>query len=40
MRLKAYVMDIRYEFAFKSEMTELIIRELLNAGVLKREDVS
>ncbi|MCW9094288.1 MAG: mechanosensitive ion channel family protein [Ignavibacteriaceae bacterium] len=40
MRLKAYVMDIRYEFAFKSEMTELIIRELLNAGVLKKEDVS
>lgn len=40
MRLKAYVMDIRYEFAFKSEMTELIIRELLNEGVLKKEDVS
>lgn len=40
MRLKAYVLDIRYEFAFKSEMTELIIRELLNAGVLKKEDVS
>lgn len=40
MRLKAYVMDIRYEFAFKSEMTELIIRELLVAGVLKKEDVS
>lgn len=40
MRLKAYVMDIRYEFAFKSEMTELIIRELLSEGVLKKEDVS
>ena len=40
MRLKAYVLDIRYEFAFKSEMTELIIRELLNEGVLKKEDVS
>lgn len=40
MRLKAYVMDIRYEFAFKSEMTELIIRELLSTGVLKKEDVS
>jgi len=40
MRLKAYVMDIRYEFAFKSEMTELIIRELLNEGVLKKDDVS
>jgi small-conductance mechanosensitive channel len=40
MRLKAYVLDIRYEFAFKSEMTELIIRELLNDGVLKKENVS
>lgn len=40
MRLKAYVMDIRYEFAFKSEMTELIISELLNTNVLKKEDVS
>lgn len=40
MRLKAYVMDIRYEFAFKSEMTELIIRELLSEGELKKEDVS
>ena len=40
MRLKAYVADIRYEFTFKSEMTELIIRELLDKGVLKKEDVS
>ena len=40
MRLKAYVSDIRYEFTFKSEMTELIIRELINDGVLKKEDVS
>ena len=40
MRLKAYVSDIRYEFTFKSEMTELIIRELLDNGVLKKEDVS
>ncbi|RKD91498.1 mechanosensitive ion channel-like protein [Mangrovibacterium diazotrophicum] len=34
MRLKAYVMDIRYEFAFKSEMTEIVISELLKAGIL------
>jgi len=34
MRLKAYVMDIRYEFLFKSEMTETVIRELLAAGLL------
>ena len=40
MRLKAYVLDIKHEFAFKSEMTELIIRELISEGVLKKEDVS
>jgi MscS family membrane protein len=40
MRLKAYVLDIRYEFDFKSEMTELIIRELIKNGFLKKEDVS
>jgi small-conductance mechanosensitive channel len=40
MRLKAYVLDIRYEFDFKSEMTELILRELIKDGLLKREDVS
>ncbi len=28
MRLKAYVLDIRYEFKFKSDMTESVIREL------------
>jgi small-conductance mechanosensitive channel len=40
MRLKAYVLDIKHEFAFKSEMTELIIRELISEGVLNKEDVS
>ncbi len=34
MRLKAYVMDIRYEFVFKSEMTEIVISDLLKAGLL------
>ncbi len=37
MRLKAYVMDTRYEFAFKSEMTEIVTRELLNANILSKE---
>ncbi len=37
MRLKAYVMDIRYEFLFKSEMTEIVIRDLLQAGILDPE---
>lgn len=37
MRLKAYVMDIRYEFVFKSEMTEIVISDLLKAGLLDPE---
>jgi small-conductance mechanosensitive channel len=39
MRLKAYVMDIRYEFQFKSDMTEIVIRELLKQGVIDKEDM-
>lgn len=39
MRLKAYVMDIRYEFNFKSDMTEIVIRELLQQGVIKKDDM-
>lgn len=38
MRLKAYVMDIRSEFAFKSEMTELVINTLLEEGIIKEDD--
>lgn len=38
MRLKAYVMDIRYEFIFKSELTEVVIRELLREGIIRAED--
>ena len=38
MRLKAYVMDIRYEFAFKSDMTELVIKALINEGIISKED--
>lgn len=38
MRLKAYVMDIRSEFAFKSEMTEIVISMLLQEGLMKEED--
>lgn len=37
MRLKAYVMDIRYEFLFKSEMTEIVIRNLLKSGLIDSE---
>ena len=35
MRLKAYVMDVRYEFPFQSEMTEIVVRELHSEDLLK-----
>ncbi|WP_372754719.1 mechanosensitive ion channel family protein [Labilibaculum sp.] len=38
MRLKAYVMDIRFEFAFKSELTENVIKELLACKILSSEN--
>lgn len=34
LRVKAYVLDIRYEFPFKSDMTELILGELNRKGFL------
>lgn len=34
MRLKAYVSDIRYEFAFKSDMTEITLKELIKEGII------
>jgi small-conductance mechanosensitive channel len=39
MRLKAYVMDIRYEFAFKSDMTEIVLRELFKENLINKEDL-
>lgn len=38
MKLKAYVSDIRAEFAFKSEMTELVLAALYEQGIIKDED--
>lgn len=35
MKLKAYVLDIRYEFQFKSDMTESVLKELLNQGLVQ-----
>jgi len=35
MRLKAYVSTLDKEFAFKSELTELVIKELIKEGILK-----
>lgn len=40
IRLKAYVFDLRYEFAFASEMTELVIRQLLSKKSVRPEDLS
>lgn len=34
MRVKAYVLDIRYEFLFKSDMTEMIIAECNRLGYI------
>ncbi|MFW5702176.1 MAG: mechanosensitive ion channel family protein [Bacteroidota bacterium] len=39
MRLKAYVMDIRYEFAFKSDMTEKVLHELLSRNIISKSDL-
>ncbi len=39
MRLKAYVSDIRYEFAFQSDMTEMVIKEFLKQGLIKKEEL-
>jgi small-conductance mechanosensitive channel len=39
MRLKAYVSDIRYEFTFQSDMTEIVIHEFLNQGIINKEDL-
>ncbi|TYP92720.1 Small-conductance mechanosensitive channel [Fodinibius salinus] len=36
LRVKAYVLDIRYEFPFKSDMTELILGELKNRDLLPK----
>lgn len=39
MRLKAYVLDLRYEFAFSSEMTELVIKQLLNESLVHPDEL-
>lgn len=40
MQLKAYVMDIRYEFEFMSDMTEIVITELLAQGIVNKNDLN
>ncbi len=39
MRLKAYVLDLRYEFAFSSEMTELVIKQLLDESLVHPDEL-
>ena len=34
LRVKAYVLDIRYEFMFKSDMTEMILEECNKGGII------
>ncbi len=38
MKIKAYVLDIRDEFKFKSEMTEVVIKKLLSEKILQIHD--
>ena len=40
VRLKAYVFDLRYEYPFMSEMTELVVSELLRRGLITAEDLA
>lgn len=39
MRLKAYVLDIRYEFPFASEMTRIVLSEFLKAGLITTDQM-
>ena len=37
LKVKAYVLDIRYEFPFQSDVTELILTELVEKGIIRDE---
>ncbi len=39
LSLKAYVADIRNEFKFKSDMTEIVIKKLIDEGLMKNEEL-
>ncbi|MEX0843710.1 MAG: mechanosensitive ion channel domain-containing protein [Balneolaceae bacterium] len=39
LKVKAYVLDIRYEFPFQSDVTELILAELNRRGIIKDESL-
>ena len=40
VRLKAYVLDLRYEFPFMSEMTETVLEELLSSKLVNPETLA
>ncbi len=40
MRLKAYVLDIRYEFAFMSDMTEKTLKEFVKHNIVTKEELN
>ncbi|MBD3616424.1 MAG: mechanosensitive ion channel [Gracilimonas sp.] len=39
LKVKAYVLDIRYEFPFQSDVTELILAELNRKGIITNEEI-
>lgn len=39
MRLKAYVLDLRYEFAFSTEVTEIVISEFLKHRLVTADEL-
>lgn len=39
MRLKAYVLDIRYEFPFNSDMTEIVMKKLIDEGIVNPDEL-
>ncbi len=39
MRLKAYVLDLSYEFAFSTEMTEIVLSEFLKHRLVSAEEL-
>lgn len=39
MRLKAYVSDLKHEFAFQSDMTEIFLKELLKRGIISSDEM-
>ena len=40
VRLKAYVLDLRYEFPFMSEMTEIVVSELFKKEMITKDEMN